>query len=132
MMDQFLSRLCRFSAQVPDWNETVEAVARGRDPVIPTHIARYIKEADTGPALLYLMAKHPEILAKLSALPPENALIEMSTLVYSFMTGAVSFGLAPLDTVEPAHLFHVGAAMIACMDRCYLNRWTPETGANPN
>lgn len=74
---EFAERVAKAMKDIPDYAEVVEAAD---DADVPPHMAQYIVESDIGPLLGYHLAKHPEVLERLSKLSPVRAVAELGKL----------------------------------------------------
>ncbi len=73
----FQRRTAEVRAKHPDFDEMLESVSH-----IPVHeaVTRALLTSEHGPAIMYELARDREALARLSALPPEVALMELGRL----------------------------------------------------
>ena len=70
------SRLDETKHEIADF----ETVVGAADQVVTVHVRDAIKAAERGPELLYHLAKHPEIVIRLNAMPATRAAIELGRL----------------------------------------------------
>ena len=70
------ARIERAIEMVPDFKEVTEAV----DTPVPPHIAGYMQKSTMLAELGYHFAKHPEVLERLSKLPPDEALVDIGEI----------------------------------------------------
>lgn len=73
---EFAERIAKAMKDIPDYADVVEQA----DDNVPPHMAQYIVESDLGPLLGYHLAKHPDVLERLSKLSPVRAVAELGKL----------------------------------------------------
>lgn len=74
-----IARNRAFAKTVPDYEETIEALAT-EDLNVPPHIAQYLLESDTSPALMYHFAKNTDEFKRIAALSPIKAIAAIGKL----------------------------------------------------
>lgn len=70
------SKLAETQSQIPDYQTIVAA----SDQEVAPHVVEAIRAAELGPALVYHLAKNPDIAARLNGLSPAKAAIELGRI----------------------------------------------------
>lgn len=74
---EYLGRVKASTKDIPDWQEVAEGAS---DMNVSGALTGYIRESDTPGPLLYHLAKNPDELERLNALPTIKALSEMAKI----------------------------------------------------
>jgi len=83
-------RIAETAKEIPDY----EAVVSAADVQVPAHLAAFIQESEIGPKIGYHLAKHPEVLERLSKLSAIKAVAEIGKLEATLTT-------APVEKPQP-------------------------------
>ncbi len=89
-------RIAKARDLVPDFDEVVGSA----DDIIPNHIAAYMQESEMFAELAYHFAKHPDDLAKLSAMPARtySDLLKVGVALDKIESNIQPFASAKADT----------------------------------
>lgn len=78
--EEYIGRVKSSIKDIPDWQEVAESAA---DMNVSGAVTGYIRESDAPGPLLYHLAKHPDVLERLNALPTIKAISEVAKLELS-------------------------------------------------
>lgn len=70
------SKLAETQSQIPDY----QAIVGASDQEVAPHVVEAIRAAELGPALVYHLAKNPELAVRLNGLSPARAAIELGRI----------------------------------------------------
>lgn len=70
-------RISTYRQATPDYDKVIAAAA---DLAVAPYVADALKDSDNGPALLYHMAKNPEVADRLNSMTPVRAAMEIGRL----------------------------------------------------
>jgi hypothetical protein len=74
---EFRKRTEEVAAQHPDFEDAIESASH---IPVPAYVNQAILTSERGPAIMYSLAKDPAALARISALPPTQAILEIGRL----------------------------------------------------
>lgn len=93
----FQQRVAEFAAKTPDYEEAIEDVAH---IPVPREVQEAILTSERSPEIMYSLAKNPAELARISALPPLRAALEIGRLAEKLSAGAATPS-KPKPSVRP-------------------------------
>lgn len=76
-------RIAKVAKDIPDYDEVVSAA----DAQLPVHVSQFIVDSESGPKVGYHLAKHPEVLERISKLSPIKAIAELGKLEAALEAG---------------------------------------------
>lgn len=83
-------------AEMPDYDAVIDAA-----PMVQQHVIDALLDLETGPALAYHLAQHPDVIERLNAMPARRAAIEMGRLEATLTAPVVKPSTNAPDPVSP-------------------------------
>lgn len=101
-------RISTYRQATPDYDKVIAAAA---DLAVAPYVAEALKDSDNGPALLYHMAKNPDIADRLNGMTPTRAAMEIGRL-------EATLGAKPVKTPSnaPAPITPIAAVRTGNLD----------------
>lgn len=133
----FEARKLAFAAITLDFQERFDALAvSGKDPVIPPHIADFLKTSSVGVILGYQLVKRLDLVEWIVSLSAERALEALT-----YLAGCVQ---RDLDWCELPHLWWLAPSVWSFWELCTVESiesemrlarlctWSPSPDSRPN
>jgi hypothetical protein len=97
------ARIAAARAAVPDYDQVRASIPD--DVIVPPVVAGYMEKSEMIAELAYHLAKHPEVLAKITKLPPDEQLVtigKIESTLTPFVAGASSAAAKATDGATPS------------------------------
>lgn len=92
---EFVKRLNTSREKHEDFDQVLQSIANTDLDRVHSDVTEYIQESDTGPELLYHLAKNPDVLDRLRKLSPRKFIAELGKLEAKWETSTPAADPAP-------------------------------------
>lgn len=102
---EYAKRLAQTKAKHDDYDEVLGSIAGTDLEQVPNDVIEYIQESDSGPELIYHLAKNPDVLDRLRALSPRRFIAELGKLEAKFEADTEAQKTTPLsEAAKPSQV----------------------------